>query len=564
VSPEAPADRGRSAANSHRIMVIGLDGAGFDVIGPLLAEGRMPNLARLQHTGVWGSLRSIYPPLSAIAWPSFYTGVGPGKHGVFGFSHFHPATYGRSLANAGSVAAPAMWSLLSELGKRSVVVNVPMTYPPAPLKGALVSGLLAPHPRSSFTYPDELRDELATELGNLMPDPSRTRLLRRTVRGALAWLGSATEVRKRMFVHLMRREPWDLFVGVFRTTDVVQHAFLGKATRSPEPPYQMERRGGRIIAGHYEQVDAAIGELLAEAPPDTSVIVMSDHGANVKRHTFFTNEWLADLGLLKWSRWPLFGESGGAVKHVTVGRQLQSLRMAWVGKLLPAHWLDKEIAVPRESTILHLGRSIDWGRTHAFCDPVMPEGIRINLRGRERDGIVEPGEDYERVLSDILQAARESTNEETGGPMFGATRREELYDGPYLDEAPDMVLITEDLSVRREPCRSGYVRPARGLLRAGHSSDGILVASGPAFASSDEPVEASIVDLAPTILYLLGAAVPEDTDGRVLTELLQAELTRERAVEYAAHPETTERRVAKPTEPMDERVLKRLKDLGYL
>ncbi len=311
-----------------------------------------------------------------------------------------------------------------------------MTYPPAPLNGALVSGMLAPHPKSSFTYPEELRDELAGEVGNLMPDPSRTRLLQRTTGQALAWLGRATDIRTRMFLHLMRRRPWDLFVGVYRTTDVIQHAFLGKGVASPEPPYELAQRGGRIIAGHYEQVDAAIGELLDEAPPDTSVIVMSDHGANVKMHSFFTNEWLAHIGLLKWSRWPPFGESGGAVKHVTVGRQLQSLRVAWLGKLLPPHWLEKEITIPRESAILHMGRSIDWPGTHAFCDPAMPEGIRVNLRGRERDGIVEPGEEYERIVSDILQAAEETTADGADEPLVKAVRREELYTGPHAESAP--------------------------------------------------------------------------------------------------------------------------------
>lgn len=564
VTHDAEPDDGRPAADGHRVMVIGLDGAGFDVIGGLLAGGRMPNLARLQETGASGTLRSIYPPISAIAWPSFYTGVGPGKHTVFGFSHFHPATYGRTLANARSVAVPTIWDLASARERRSVIANVPMTYPPAPLNGVLVSGLLAPHPRSSFTYPEELRDELAAEVGTLMPDPSRTRLLRRTVRGALGWLGRATDIRTRMFLHLMGGQPWDLFVGVFRTTDVTQHAFLGKAVRSPEPPYEMVRRGGHIIAGHYEQVDAAIGKLVAEAPADTSFVVMSDHGANVKGHSFFTNEWLADRGLLKWARWPLFGESGGAVKHVTVGRQLQSLRVAWLGKLLPQHWLDREITIPRESSILHMGRSIDWAQTRAFCDPTMPEGIRINLRDRERDGTVAPGEEYERVVSDIIEAAGETAAADGAEPIVKIARREELYTGPHVEEAPDLVLITEDMSVRREPCRRGHLRPARGLLRAGHSSDGIVVASGPAFASLEEPVNASIVDLAPTILYLLGVPVPEESDGRVLTELLRPEVTAGREIEYAAYGEGVERCAPEPTEPVDERVVKRLRDLGYL
>ena len=497
-------------------------------------------------------------------WPSFSTGVGPGKHAVFGFSQFHPATYGRSLANSRTVAAPTIWALASDRGRTSIVANVPMTYPPAPLNGALVSGMLAPHPKSSFTYPEELRDELAGEVGNLMPDPSRTRLLQRTTGRALAWLGRATDIRTRMFLHLMRRRPWDLFVGVYRTTDVIQHAFLGKGVASPEPPYELARRGGRIIAGHYEQVDAAIGRLLDEAPPDTSVVVMSDHGANVKMHSFFTNEWLAHIGLLKWSRWPPFGESGGAVKHVTVGRQLQSLRVAWLGRLLPQHWLEREITLPRESAILHMGRSIDWPGTHAFCDPAMPEGIRVNLRGRERDGLVEPGEEYERIVSDILQAAEETTADGSDEPLVKAVRREELYSGPHAEGAPDVVLVTEDMSLRREPCRRGFLRPARGLLRAGHSSNGILIASGPAFASRDEPVETSIMDLAPTILYLLDVPVPENADGRVLTDLLQADLTRSREIEYAAYTDAPEPRAPGEDEPPDERVLRRLRDLGYL
>jgi predicted AlkP superfamily phosphohydrolase/phosphomutase len=194
----------------------------------------------------------------------------------------------------------------------------------------------------------------------------------------------------------------------------------------------------------------------------------------------------------------------------------------------------------------------------------MPEGIRINLRDRERDGTVAPGEEYERVVSDIIEAAGETAAADGAEPIVKIARREELYTGPHVEEAPDLVLITEDMSVRREPCRRGHLRPARGLLRAGHSSDGIVVASGPAFASLEEPVNASIVDLAPTILYLLGVPVPEESDGRVLTELLRPEVTAGREIEYAAYGEGVERCAPEPTEPVDERVVKRLRDLGYL
>ena len=150
----------------ERVLVIGIDGATFDLLTPWMEEGFLPNLAALMGSGSHGPLRSTIPPITASAWTSFQTGKNPGKHGLFDFTQYRPGSYETSYVNASSVLAEPLWQVLSRQGKRVVVINVPVTYPPRPVNGYLISGMLTPSMDVEFTYPPDLYQQMVREIGD--------------------------------------------------------------------------------------------------------------------------------------------------------------------------------------------------------------------------------------------------------------------------------------------------------------------------------------------------------------------------------------------------------------
>src|SRR6059036_19158 len=148
-----------------KVVVIGLDAATWTVIRPCMAEGKMPNLAKLMKAGVSGTLESILPPITPPAWTSFMTGKNPGKHGIFHFMEAQPGTYGLRYLNAASRRAKTVWRMLSDAGYTVGTMNIPFTYPPEQLNGFQISGMDTPSEKSPFIYPPELRSELVGLLG---------------------------------------------------------------------------------------------------------------------------------------------------------------------------------------------------------------------------------------------------------------------------------------------------------------------------------------------------------------------------------------------------------------
>ena len=553
-----------SSRRPERILVVGLDGAGFDVVGPLMADGHMPTLARLQREGVSGPLTSMYPPVSAIAWPSFFTGVGPGKHGVFGFQTFDPEGYSQRLVSAESVRAPAMWEILGEHGKHTIAFDIPITYPPSPMRGAMVTGMLTPDDRAQWTYPAELKGELVRAVGRRLPSPTRRMLRLASPSGAVKMLRAFEEREVALFTHLLRTRPWDLAIIVFRTCDVIQHALLAEAAAGQQPPYELRGDAGRTIQAHYTCLDRLLGELLAAMPSGTATFVISDHGAVVVPRCFRVNGWMASEGYVAWSRWPRVRHATSLWRRRTFGRQLKALRVPFLSAIFPAHWLGREVATPRWSQLMRFCRGPDWQRTRAYACPVMREGIRINLKGRETNGIVEPGAEYEALRSEIIGKLAALTDPETGQRVVeSARRREEMYDGELVHNAPDIVAVYPDGQYlpSSEPRMGSVFRSSRGLECAQHGMEGILVGSGPGLAAA-RPTEGTITDLVPTILYLLGTPVPEGLDGRILTDAIAPGLLDEVAPESA--PAAHARRERHAETEAHPAVLRRLRDLGYI
>jgi predicted AlkP superfamily phosphohydrolase/phosphomutase len=502
---------------NRRVLVLGLDGATWDLLTPWIDQGHMPNLARVRAEGAWGPLASTIPPWSATAWTTFATGVNPGKHGVFDFWYNGPD--GKRLpVDASSIRAPTLWRRLSDAGRRVAVIGVPVTYPPVPVNGVLVSGLLTPPTAPTFTYPPSLAEELRNVAGAYSPDPYT--VLAQSVnllRDALYWLDRHEQAHR----YLLSREPWDCFIQVIRASDVIHHYFW-TFLRPGHPDYDAPgaAKYRELVLEAYRRMDDIIGHRASQLGPNDVLIVMSDHGAGEATHWFNLNRFLADMGFLTLRNKPTLVRAG-----ITSERILGLLlRLDILGL---RNRLSDDIQLKLRKQVDRLvAAPIDWTRTKAYAASASAEAVYLNVRGREPEGIVEPGAEYNQLREEIIHRLAAVRDPMTGAPVFQAVhRREDIYQGPYLDRAPDIILeigngpyiTTEHLGSTKVLERIPY-KASRGR----HRPNGILVLYGKPVQGGTCVEGARLLDLAPTILALLGLPVPQEMDGRVLTEFFSS------------------------------------------
>ncbi len=488
------------------LLVIGLDGADWAILEPWLQAGHLPHLAALRRRGLWGPLRSTIRPESSVAWATFATGVNPGRHGIFGFSGQSPQTYRTILQTAASIRAPAFWQVAAAAGRRLALLNVPMTYPPMPLPGGVVvAGMLAPDTRSAFVRPPELKARLLAAAPGYVIQVDRTGLsLRRFLRATTA----AIRARGRAALWLLAQAAWDALVVVFTETDRLQHYTLHLlAPNHPRhDPKEAARHVPALLAA-YQSLDEAVGALVAAVGSEATIIVLSDHGFAPCARTFWPNAWLRAQGLLSYT--------DAAAPRPDLWQRLRRYPFlrAWKRRLpWLADWKRPPVADTAHSGIV-------WSQTAAFYSPA--GGIRFNLRGREPEGILDPAE-AAALGGSLTQALLDLTDPATGTkPITAVYRREELYQGPWLDHAPDLILEprrNDSDPGRNTTIASGFgaqVFTDSGDLTGNHALDGILIAAGPDIPA--RPLDgATLLDLAPTLLHALDVPIPTHMEGRVL------------------------------------------------
>jgi predicted AlkP superfamily phosphohydrolase/phosphomutase len=520
-----------NAEPKTRVLVIGLDGATFRLIKPMVAAGELPVLGGLVAGGAHGVLRSTIQPSSEQAWVTFMTGVQNGKHGIFGFVERMPGSYELRYTNGSSQKARTIWRTLSDRGRDVIVVNVPMTYPPEPVHGVLVGGLMTPSERSRFTYPATVYQELRQAVGNYRLDVDiETGTLREAGEAdLLESIAEMTRLRTEAVKYLAATRDWDLLCVVYGSIDRVSHKFwkyMEKSSSGKE----------RIVPEVYRLMDSAVGELLSSlADESTVVMIVSDHGFGPLKKAFFLNQWLREHGFLCHVEKEHAGASSllGAGVNGMLRRGVRYLDRQWMrGAKRAAFALWPGLKGKLHSSMAQQG--IDWDRTLAYGCGTMGN-IYLNLRGREPAGIVEPGEEYEAIRDRLIGELRELRDAETGCPIFDAVyRREEIYSGPCLDLAPDVVGLLDptyhvaSVDWRTAPgdvvTRLGDQLLFVGGLTGQHDMEGIMIANGPGIRQGAEVEGAGIVDIAPTLLAVLDEPIPPEMDGRVLAELFAAEL----------------------------------------
>lgn len=545
-----------------KVICIGLDGATFDLIKPFIAQGKLPTFKRLMESGAYSDLRSTVPPVTASAWSSFMTGKNPGAHGLFDFMQRRANSYDLAPVSALDRDGKAVWDLIGEAGKKVIVMNVPITWPPASVNGQLITGMLTPRNAENYTYPKELADELKTAIGEYIVYSDE---VYSKGRGDifLKALKHSAEQRTRAAEYLMQKYPWDFLTLVFPETDTVSHGLWSAydPTHHEHDPVQAAKFRDGILE-IYQHLDSLITRLTSNLQPPTSILLMSDHGHGPVRNFLYVNNYLAQRGYLKFK--PNLASQAKRIAFqlgLTPRFAYNILLKLGLGKL--RRTLDKRRGGRGLLKRFFLSfADVDWSRTTAYSIGYIGE-VHINLKGREPQGIVNPGDEYERVRDDVIHSLRE-LKLPNGTPLIEHIwKKEEIYHGAHLADAPDILFLPRNLETIAfgdfEFGSNRVIEKSFGVSSS-HRMNGIFVASGDGIKNAGEFSGAQLTDLAPTILHLLGLPVPTDMDGRVLTEALADA----RAVEYGGTSEKSAATQDGYSEEEEKQVIERLADLGYI
>jgi predicted AlkP superfamily phosphohydrolase/phosphomutase len=452
-------------------MIIGLDCAAPKILFDDM-RSELPVISGLMERGVWGELESCDPPITVPAWSCMMSSKDPGTLGFYGFRNRKDHSYdGMTFATNEKMKHDRVWDILSRDGRHVVVLGVPMTFPPRQVNGEMISCFLAPSIESRYTYPEELRDEIAETVGEYMVDvPNfRTDEKERIMR-------DIKEMTRRRFAlarHLRDTRDWDFLMMVEMGTDRLHHGFW-RFYDHDHPDYQPGTRWEEEFRAYYRSVDAEIGQLIEGLDDDTAVLVVSDHGAQSMVGGIQVNEWLQREGYLRLAEQP--------------------------------------------DGVIPIGQAtIDWPNTRVWADGGYYSRIFLNVRGREPEGTVDPA-DYE-ALRDELIAKLEALGDEQCNPIGTRVfRPQELYH-EVNGVAPDLICYFGNLTWRS----IGSLGDGRIQVRendtgpddANHAKMGVYVMAGPGMPTA-APERATLFDIAPTVLTAMGYQVPADMQGRSL------------------------------------------------
>ncbi len=497
-----------------RAIIFGIDGATFNILLPMIKKGLVPNISTSFHHGVHGKLRSVFPPITFPAWTSFKTGKNPAKHGVFDFLKDVPYMDDKpSKVSIADKKERSFFSLLSDYGYKLGVQNVPATYPPEKINGVFISGFSTPSLQHSFTYPESLKQILMDQFDYEF-DIIEKRIVGREEE-FLQRLKDTTEKIAKTACYLLKQDNYDFFMVNFMAVDQIQHFFYGYRDAN-HPLYTPEKKKyGLKIEEMYQLIDEQIGIIQNQNPDPINIFFVSDHGFGPLEKVVYLNEWLRMQGLL-------------TLKNQQQPHHKINAAITQFLNSIVEHFPDSLIRfVPQSmknkaNTIVSWTQVIDWNNTKAYSGGY-PGKIFINIKGREKEGIIERGKEYDQLISEIKEKAWQMKDPETGELIVSAIyQNHEMYNGKYFDIAPDLIIIMKDMAYLNKP---GFnhgnmiVPPPQG---GDHRLHGIFIASGPDIGYQKEPLhDIHICDIAPTILHMYNVPLLSDFDGKVLTQIFK-------------------------------------------
>jgi predicted AlkP superfamily phosphohydrolase/phosphomutase len=534
-----------------KVVVIGLDGADWRILQPYLDQGMMPNLAQLIEAGIHGDLRSTIPTNSSVAWNTFMTGRNPGKHGVYDFTQRAPYDPTRMVGvNSRSRRCETFYDTLARHERRVGAINVPITYPPFPVNGFMIAGMIVQEGKP-YTYPESLAAELDAQVGGFPVNRIRWRFMLGKLEELLDEAIVITQQRVRVLEYLIDRKEWDVLIHVFVAPDRLQHPLMHIIDpQHPRYDRALAQRLSPKLQAVFQVLDDMIGRVHKLIGDEATLIIISDHGFRSVHKAIHVRAVLAREGLLKAAQNQRMSMSQIARRSL---RWLPPGAKRALAGIVPNG--RRPVGSPEEMA------NLDWSQTQAYVTTMTSQAVYANLAGREPSGTVTPAAS-ERLLDDIqalLLAERDPSN---GQPIIeAALRAKEIYHGPYADQGPDLLLIPAPGYAFAKGAK-GHLQPY-DWFTGDHALDGIFVAAGPGLKRGATISNAGLIDLAPTILYLAGVPISPDMDGVVLDLFAdQRFVTNPPAYEQAAATYQSHSYDYTPEEEQD--VAEQLRGLGYL
>ena len=531
---------------TNRCLLIGLDGATFSILDPLMDDGVMPFLKQFTASGARAELRTVVPPLTPPGWTSIMTGRSPGNHGVVDFFTFEsPKTRHVRFTNSEHVKCETIWSIVSRQGLTATALNFPVMAPPRAISGCVVPGWVVARYLRRYCYPPTLYDRLKGLPGfNPQELAMNLDLEQKALDGCPQeeqeeWLRIHLQRERQWFeilTYLMRTEPHHLTAIVFDGVDKLQHLFwrLLDPAFTPNGRSSLEEKLRRLCLDYFRQLDGLLAEIVALAGDASNVFIVSDHGFGPSHEMFFVNTWLHQNGYLKWSEDSPEDQEDSSALGLSAGR--------------PGS----------------IDRLIDWNGTTAYARTPSSYGIHICVAGRRgKEGI--PPAEYPIFRQRLVNALRGFRDPQTGAPVVTeAWTREEIFPGTLTDVAPDVTFWLQNGGL---PSTVKSVVPfsRRAEPVGSHRMEGIFLARGPAVAKGALLSQISVLDVTPMLLYALGLPVPEDLEGRVRPEVFESSFARTRPIVMGEPTQAPEVFPSPPGEREgEEAVMTRLKALGYL
>ena len=549
----------------NKVVIIGLDGATWDVIHPMISKGKLPTFKYLVEHGSHGNLNSTTPPLSAPAWTSAFTGVNPGKHNIFDFFTIRHDNYELKNVTSADRKTPAIWNILDTYGMTSGIFNIPMTYPPETVNGFMVAGLGIPDTSSNFIYPTPLKEELKKYLHTLQFSIDVGTIMSGKEDAFIDELYKVTDIQEKAVHYLYNKYQPGFFMVVFDELDRLQHFFWRyMETNHPIHDPKKSQKYKDTIEDYYQYLDVVIQRFLNTISEDTTVMIVSDHGFGGLYKDFYINKYFHDAGILRLKPKPpisintqLLRAIKTALKRVTYSVGIGPC----VDHIVP-DWLRLKALTPTVDT--GLGK-VDWQQTKSYFCSLSGQNIWINLKDRQHEGIIEQGKEYESLRDQLIEKLYALNDPETSQNIIRkAYKREEIYTGACVSNAPDLVIDMAEGYVMQIGLAQNMLMPATQykLCRSGcHRQHGIFIAMGKDIKKNHQVHNAEIIDIVPTVLYLLDKRIPSYIDGKVLSDILNKGI---KEVEYQTLQINRTDAPHNISAEDEAKIMERLKGLGYM
>lgn len=525
----------------RKVFVIGLDAATFDIISPMVERGELPTFKKLMDEGSWGNLESTIPYLTPPAWTSSLTGVNPGKHNVFDFFKRNDNSIQPVPVNAKDRKLPMIWSLASNQGKTTGIFNVPITYPPDKIDGFMISGMGTPKSAQNYIEPRELKMQLEKAFPFLKEGPKCLSIDCRFLidgdeDGFLQNLYEVTDRQEKIFSKLYQDYKPDFFMFVFDDLDRLQHFFwryldeTHSLYEASAPSYLKA-----AIPNYYKRIDSSIKNILSLLDDNTTVIIYSDHGFGALEKDVYINQFLKKHRLLK----------------TKAEREFKILVKKTLNPILNNRFTIWEGDADR----------IDPGRTIAYFDSLSGQNIKIIRQNCTATS-------YEEICSRLIKLLLNIKDPNTGQNIIRKVhRREDIYHGPCVENAPDLVIECEERYCLQTGFNKNIVSKAQqyGIVRSGdHRRNGMFICWGPNIRHNAN-CSLSIFDMMPTMMYILGLEIPRYVDGKVATEIFDVDFLGSHPIKFTDDTfDTYTYEGHDYTKEEAKEITDKLKGLGYL